>query len=423
MLIGYDRRFLSDRAAEAAAEVFAGNNIPTILLSEDAPTPLITYATEVRQRGVRAGLHRQPQPARVERPQGLPRRRLAAADRRDEPGRGRDQRLTADDVVKIPLDIALEAGIVERRDFTNEYVDRSSRSSTWTPSARPGCKVIVDPMYGVGQLTLGIILTEARCRVTFIHERHNPLFGGRSPAPDLEALRLLRTIVREEHYDLGLATDGDADRIAIVDERGDYIPINDLLLLLYWYLHEVRGQTRRRGAQPGDHAPARPAGAPRSARSASRCRSASSTSPAGMVAARCPAGRRVQRRPDHSRPHPGQGRHLRLRADRRDAGAHRQAHLRAAGDRLRHHRPALLGRRQPARHRRDAHRRPAARQGDDRRRGGALSGRQGHRLRRHQGLPRATTTGCCCASPAPSRCCASSPRPTRPRRRARWWIG
>ena len=45
MMIGYDRRFLSKQAAEAAAEVFAGNNIPTILLSEDAPTPLITYAT------------------------------------------------------------------------------------------------------------------------------------------------------------------------------------------------------------------------------------------------------------------------------------------------------------------------------------------------------------------------------------------
>ena len=47
-----------------------------------------------------------------------------------------------------------------------------------------GLRVIVDPMYGVGQLTLGTILTEARCRVTFIHERHNPLFGGRSPAPE-----------------------------------------------------------------------------------------------------------------------------------------------------------------------------------------------------------------------------------------------
>jgi phosphomannomutase len=97
-------------------------------------------------------------------------------------------------------------------------------------------------MYGVGQLTLGIILTEARCRVTFIHERRNPLFGGRSPAPDLDALRLLIADLEEGGYDLGLATDGDADRIAIVDEKGRYVSTNDLLCLVYWYLHEVRGQ-------------------------------------------------------------------------------------------------------------------------------------------------------------------------------------
>jgi phosphomannomutase len=68
------------------------------------------------------------------------------------------------------------------------------------------------------------------------------LFGGRSPAPNLEALRLLATHVVEDHYDLGLATDGDADRIAIVDERGEYITINDILLLVFWYMHEIRGE-------------------------------------------------------------------------------------------------------------------------------------------------------------------------------------
>jgi phosphomannomutase len=86
------------------------------------------------------------------------------------------------------------------------------------------------------------VLTEARCRVTFIHERHNPLFGGRSPAPSLEALRILSSQLEEDGYDVGLAMDGDADRIAILDEKGRYISVNDLLLLLYWYLHEVRGE-------------------------------------------------------------------------------------------------------------------------------------------------------------------------------------
>jgi phosphomannomutase len=78
--------------------------------------------------------------------------------------------------------------------------------------------------------------------VAFIHERHDPLFGGHSPAPNLSALRTLSTQLVEGKYDLGLATDGDADRIAIVDEKGNYISTNDLLQLVYWYLHEVRGE-------------------------------------------------------------------------------------------------------------------------------------------------------------------------------------
>ena len=102
--------------------------------------------------------------------------------------------------------------------------------------------MIVDPDVWRGQLTLGTVLTEARCRVTFIHERHNPLFGGRSPAPSLEALRILSSQMEEDGYDVGLAMDGDADRIAILDEKGRYISVNDLLLLLYWYLHEMRGE-------------------------------------------------------------------------------------------------------------------------------------------------------------------------------------
>jgi phosphomannomutase len=150
--------------------------------------------------------------------------------------------LTPNDVIKLELDIALEAGMVKRKDFTNEYVDAVEALIDLDAIRQAGLKVIVDPMYGVGQLTLGTVLTEARCRVTFIHERHNPLFGGRSPAPNLEALRMLSSQMEEDGYNVGLAMDGDADRIAILDERGRYISVNDLLLLLYWYLHEVRGQ-------------------------------------------------------------------------------------------------------------------------------------------------------------------------------------
>jgi alpha-D-glucose phosphate-specific phosphoglucomutase len=242
VVIGFDRRFLSDRAAEAAAEVFAGNNIPAILLTEDAPTPLVTYATAAQ--GAAYGLvftasHNPPEwnGLKVFHGDGslLPTKETQQIEAETDA-------LTISDVVKIPLDLALEAGIVRRRDFTNEYVDAVESLIDLEAIRYAGLKVIVDPMYGTGQLTLGIILTEARCRVTFIHERRNPLFGGRSPAPNLDALRMLITHIREDGYDLGLATDGDADRIAIVDGRGEYVSTNDVLLLLYYYLHQTRGE-------------------------------------------------------------------------------------------------------------------------------------------------------------------------------------
>jgi len=242
VIIGYDRRFLSKQAAEASAEVFAGNDIRTILQAEDAPTPLITYATAVQ--GSAFGLmftasHNPPEWNGLKVFHGDGSLLLDDETRQIEK---EANALNQSDVIKLELDLAMEAGVVEKRDYTNEYVDAVEALIDLEKIREAGLKVIVDPMYGVGQLTLGTVLTEARCRVTFIHERHNPLFGGRSPAPNEDALRLLSSEMQEGNYDLGLAMDGDADRVALLDERGQYISINDVLLLLYWYLHEIRGE-------------------------------------------------------------------------------------------------------------------------------------------------------------------------------------
>jgi phosphomannomutase/CTP:molybdopterin cytidylyltransferase MocA len=242
VIIGFDRRFLSKQAAEAAAEVLAGNNIPTILLTEDAPTPLITYATAIQDSAYGLAFtasHNPPEWNGLKVFHGDGSLLLDNETRQIE---RETNALTLGDVIKLELDLALEAGIVKKRDFTNEYVDAVEALIDLEAIRDAALKVMVDPMYGVGQLTLGTVLTEARCRVTFIHERHNPLFGGRSPAPNQDALRLLSSEMQDSKYDLGLAMDGDADRVAILDEHGDYVSINDILLLLYWYLHEVRGE-------------------------------------------------------------------------------------------------------------------------------------------------------------------------------------
>jgi phosphomannomutase/GTP:adenosylcobinamide-phosphate guanylyltransferase len=241
VLIGYDHRFLSDAAAEAASEVFAGNNIHVTLLTEPAPTPLVTYATA--QQGAAYGLaftasHNPPEWNGLKVFQG------DGALLLDEQVRAIEDEanaLSRNLVVNLELPLALDAGIIARRDYTNEYVDAVEAQVDMEAIRDAGLRVAVDPMYGVGEVTLDIVLTEARCRVAIIHGRRDPLFGGRSPAPNMEALGLLMHTVPEGGYHLGLATDGDADRIAVVDEAGRYVSVNDLLLLLYWYLHQVRG--------------------------------------------------------------------------------------------------------------------------------------------------------------------------------------
>ena len=242
VLIGYDRRFLSDRAAQVSAEVIAGNNIPVILVSEEAPTPLITFATDLMHAAFGLAFTASHNPPEFNGLKVFHRDGSLLLTNETEAIEREANALTSDDLSKLDFDLAVEAGIVRLEGFTARYVDSVESQVNMKAIREAGLRVIVDPMYGVGEVALNMVLTEARCRVRIIHERHNPLFGGRSPAPSMDALRLLSTYIKDEGYDLGLATDGDADRIAIVDERGEYVSVNDTLLLIYYYLHEERHQ-------------------------------------------------------------------------------------------------------------------------------------------------------------------------------------
>ncbi|MGN8244650.1 NTP transferase domain-containing protein [Cellulomonas soli] len=244
VVIGGDRRFLSRDSAIAAAEVFAGNNIPVTLLPDDVPTPLVTFAAPYL--GAAYGIivtssHNPPEwnGIKVFRQDG-------SLPLDDETDRYQDEAnaMSVEDVITLDIDLARRAGVVTERTLTAPYVDAIEQIIDVDAVRGADLRVVVDPMYGTSQLTLGTILSDMRVPAEFIHEAHNPLFGGVAPAPDLQRLSTLIGMIREGagRYGLGLATDGDSDRIGIVDETGEYVSSNDLLLLLYWYLHEVRGE-------------------------------------------------------------------------------------------------------------------------------------------------------------------------------------
>jgi phosphomannomutase/CTP:molybdopterin cytidylyltransferase MocA len=241
VLIGFDHRFLSNYAARAAAEIFAGNNIPVQLLTEAAPTPLVEFAA--LEAGVAYGMvftasHNAPEWNGLKVFHGNGGLLMTEETNQLEQ---EANLLTSQRLVRVSFETARQAGVIHYCDYTNAYVDQVASFVDMEAIKQAALRLVVDPMFGVGRLTLGILLNDARCRVTFINERHNPLFGGRSPTPDFNALRLLMAHVRDGNYDLGLAMDGDADRIALINEQGEFIEVNDILLLLYWYLHEHKG--------------------------------------------------------------------------------------------------------------------------------------------------------------------------------------
>lgn len=244
VVIGGDRRFLSHESVIAAAEVFAGNNIPVTLLPDDVPTPLVTFAAPFLEAAygiIVTSSHNPPEwnGMKVFRQDGsLP------LDEETDRYQDESNALSVGDVVTLDIELARAAGVVTERELTAPYIDAIEEIVDVEAVRGSDLRVIVDPMYGTSQLTLGTILTDMRVRSEFIHASHNPLFGGIAPAPDLQRLSTLIDLIRNGNgrYDLGMATDGDSDRIGIVDESGEYITTNDLLLLLYWYLHEVRGQ-------------------------------------------------------------------------------------------------------------------------------------------------------------------------------------
>ena len=104
-----------------------------------------------------------------------------------------------------------------------------------------GLHVVLDPMYGVSQTSLKTILSTARCEVDLIHERQETLLGRKMPAPTEDTLKPLQNYVIDMQCDIGIATDGDADRIGVIDDKGRYLHANVILVLLYYYLLKYRG--------------------------------------------------------------------------------------------------------------------------------------------------------------------------------------
>lgn len=236
VVIGFDNRFMAEEFAKASAEVFAGNHIQVFLLKPSVPTPLVNYVTKQEKTAVGLTFTASHNPyiyngIKYVSEGGNP----ATIEITDQLERTINA-IDIDNVKKLNYKDALETGIIKRLNYDNQFIDFVESQLDMKLLKDSDLRVLYDPMYGTGVNAIFTLLVDIRAQVKIIHDKIDPLFGGRVPAPTEDTLWRLMAMMKEGAYDIGIATDGDGDRIAVVDETGDYVDANEILTILYYYL-------------------------------------------------------------------------------------------------------------------------------------------------------------------------------------------
>lgn len=242
VVIGFDTRFLAEKFALTAAEVMAGNGFRVYLCKKHTPTPVVAHAVAARRAGGALMLTASHNPAEYLGIKFIPDYAGPALPGDIAPIVSCLTNILATGKVnRKSLAQAWERGLVEIIEPREDYFRHLESLLDFSAIARSGISVVVDPMYGAGLGYLDEILGRHGCRVAAIHNWRDPLFGGSLPEPTSHHLQALVTKVRETGADLGLALDGDADRLGVVDAAGRFYSPNEVLILFMEYLINGRG--------------------------------------------------------------------------------------------------------------------------------------------------------------------------------------
>ena len=241
MCIGYDRRFLSRESAIWFSEVMAGEGVRMYFVNLSAPTPQIMFTVKHMALPYGAAITASHNPAIYNGIKLFTRGGRDATQDVTDPIGEEANAISPEEIRSIEFDKARAQGLITFIDPRDAYLDSIMAQIDMDAIRARRPRIELDPMYGVALTGLMTILYTARCDVDVINDRHDAFFGGHLPAPNPDTLRDLQGIVADHHADIGIATDGDADRLGIIDEKGNYVPANEVLVLLYYYLLKYRG--------------------------------------------------------------------------------------------------------------------------------------------------------------------------------------
>lgn len=242
IVVGYDRRFLSDGFGQRVAEVLAGNEFEVVLTPDPSPTPSVSFAVKAESAigGVMLTASHNPpifngfklkshfgssaEPALCQQVEAL---------------------LDHQPVKSVPLDQAVKSGRVRIRDVRPGHFAALKKLVDFKLVARSKLSFAHEALFGVGAGCFDQLLAGTTCRVTTINGAHDPLFGGINPEPIQSNYVRSSAFLAKHPHDICLVTDGDADRVGGMDGRGNPLSTHQIIcLLLHHFVNNRRGNGR-----------------------------------------------------------------------------------------------------------------------------------------------------------------------------------
>ncbi len=242
VVVGYDRRFLSDKFAQRVAEVFAGNGFQVVLTPEPTPTPSVSFAVKAQRAvgGVMITASHNP-PAF----NGFKLKSHYGGSAESSTCKGVETFLDRNGVRAKHLPTALKEKQVRIRDVRPAHYAALKRLVDFPLIAKSKLRFAHEALFGVGAGCFEQLLAGTTCRVTTLNGRHDPLFGGINPEPIKVNYARSSAFLKKHPHDLCLVTDGDADRVGGMDGRGNYLTTHQLIcLLLHHFIVNRQGRGR-----------------------------------------------------------------------------------------------------------------------------------------------------------------------------------
>jgi len=235
--VGYDTRFLSKEYAQTVSCVLAANGIGVMLSNRHIPTPVLSFAVKKQKFMAGVMITASHNPFRFN---GIKIKTHTGAAASAEVTKLVEKYLFKRKVRLLDFEKTVKSSKINITDFSHRYIQFIKSYVNLNKISNAKFKVLVDVMYGSGNGFISKILESTKISPVLIHNEINPSFGGRRPEPIAENLEATIHKVKKEKFDLCLVLDGDADRIAAIDNTGNFISPQKILGL--FILHLIRNK-------------------------------------------------------------------------------------------------------------------------------------------------------------------------------------